>query len=165
MKHVAVQCLHIAGQRRNLMLHFSRVEMWVVEVSHASSLMRVWHVQSHYLTIYPVCSSSSPACHSHGEQRIQQNLTCSHEYECHPTPSIEPPIEANTANTVAPCAGANAWQHKITLNKTFRNWVLALFLMTRFPQWNLIDWHNSCYWLFISLLQQWINTSLYPWLN
>lgn len=43
--------------------------------------------------------------------------------------------------------------------------VLALFIMTLFPPWHLIDWYNGFYRLFISLLPQWINTSLHAWLN
>lgn len=49
--------------------------------------------------------------HLHGilkEKRIL-SITGFHEYECHPTPPVEPPVEVNTANTVAPSIGANAW--------------------------------------------------------
>lgn len=45
------------------------------------------------------------------------------------------------------------------LNETLYSRVLTLFIMALFPLWHLIDRYNGFYRLFISLLQQWINTT------
>lgn len=52
------------------------------------------------------------------------------------------------------------------LNETLYSQVLTLFIMALFPLWHLIDRYNGFYRLFISLLQQWINTtSSHAWLT
>lgn len=74
VQHGVVRRLHAAGQSRNLMLHFSRVEMWRVEMCRVASLMRLWHVRSYYLTIYPAAAF----LHPHLPGTIKGNTTEPH---------------------------------------------------------------------------------------
>lgn len=110
MKHVVVQCLHMCWSAQEPYAPF----LLSGDVRSGSKPCCIFNEGrtcseplSHYLSCLCLLSFS-PACHPHGEQRIQLNLTSFYEYECHPTPTTHPPIEANKANTVASCAGANA---------------------------------------------------------
>lgn len=139
MKHVVVRCLHSAGQCRNLMLHFSRVEMWGVEVSSAASLMRVWHVQSHHLTICPACAFLHPPLHA------IPNTTKPHMLSW-VWMSADTFHWTSHRNTYSKHSSTTCWcqrptaQKNLTLNNTLLQSSFSAF--NDFfppPQWNLID--------------------------
>lgn len=115
-----------------------RYEEW--KYRHAASLIRCWHLwwhRPHQLSN----QNLHPHLHLHCATREGRNLE-----------TVSVPPKGKSERGVPP---------KICFIK-----IQAPFIMALSPLWQLIDWCNGFYRVFISLLQQWIDTtSLHAWEN